>query len=209
LIFFRFQIKYPNFVHQLLDVFKSNIIPQIHNPNFLTVYGAIKSINILGPTHIINIILPKIDTILNSLISDSGNPITSNIGAFGSSNIFNKENDKSLNPSQNSNLMIVDQPSLGLGNSLPKISFSLPPFITNYPITSSIFSEISNTNVIDVNKESKFKDHEENKMLVSILKSKNVPVNSKKAFYVYYALKVIYFYYNLFLKNYFYVEENF
>lgn len=170
-------------------------------------YGAIKSINVLGPTHIINIILPKLDQILNCLVSETGNNLNNNsfinVGTLnmnGKTKFANQHTsfneDKSLNPSQNSNVMMVDAPSFG--NSVPKITFSLPPFISNYPISSSIFSEISNTNVIDINKENKVMD-EENKVLTGILKSKNVPINSKKAFYVYYALKVKFTF--LFLKK--------
>jgi len=41
-ILVKYEIKYPNFVIQLLNIFKQNIFPNRINPNFLTSYGAIK-----------------------------------------------------------------------------------------------------------------------------------------------------------------------
>lgn len=41
-IFVEYEIKYPNFITQLLNIFKQKIIPNKNNPNFLTCYGAIK-----------------------------------------------------------------------------------------------------------------------------------------------------------------------
>jgi len=43
-IFIKFEIKYPNFIIQLINIFKQNIFPNKNNPNFLTCYGAIKVI---------------------------------------------------------------------------------------------------------------------------------------------------------------------
>ena len=42
LIFVKYELKYPNFINQLINIFKQNIIPKKNNPNFLTCYGAIK-----------------------------------------------------------------------------------------------------------------------------------------------------------------------
>lgn len=42
LIFVKYEVKYPNFIAQLINIFKQNIVPKTCNPNFLTCYGAIK-----------------------------------------------------------------------------------------------------------------------------------------------------------------------
>jgi hypothetical protein len=107
-----------------------------------------------------------------------------------------------------SDRMEVDQNDIGNTYQLqsftdtgaPKISFSLPQFtMQNMPIQSSIFSEISNTNVIKFNENEKNSGGLENcnkdsKMMKSLMKSQVARANSctiKKAFYAYYALKVI------------------
>lgn len=41
-IFVKYEVKYPNFITQLINIFKQNIIPKKHNPHYLTCYGAIK-----------------------------------------------------------------------------------------------------------------------------------------------------------------------
>lgn len=42
LIFIKYEIKYPNFINQLLNIFKDNLVPNKNNPKYLSVYGAIK-----------------------------------------------------------------------------------------------------------------------------------------------------------------------
>jgi len=70
-IFNEYEIKYPNFITQLLNIFKQKIIPNKHNPNFLTCYGAIKVLKyLLFP--IIKFILinkPSVKIYLSSFIS--------------------------------------------------------------------------------------------------------------------------------------------
>jgi hypothetical protein len=194
-IIFRYEIKYPNFINQLLDIFKSNLVPNEINPSYLTAYGAIKSINALGPSHITNIVLPKMEEILKSLnYSTNGN--------------FKDMLNENLSADVISDRMEVEQNDIGstyqvqsfTDTGAPKISFSLPQFtMQNIPIQSSIFSEISNTNVVKFNEKEKNSEglencNEENKMMKSLMKSQVGRSNSctvKKAFYAYYALKVL------------------
>jgi hypothetical protein len=156
------------------------------------VYGAIKSINALGPTHIINLVLPKMEQIFKAV----------NATTEGNFKDFTKFAE-SLNPSQGDQMQ-VDQEightyQQSMGENVPKISFSLPAF--NVPIQSSIFSEISHTNVVNFNIESEMlngenKPNHENKMMQSLMKNNTVRSNSnlvKRAFYAYYALKVNYY----------------
>jgi len=149
-------------------------------PSYLTIYGSIRSINILGPTHILNIIYPIIDQLLRSISRDVYTDETIEIDQENEK----KYEDINILPSD---AMIVDQPSQICG-SLPKVSFSL----MNMPITSSIFSEISCTNVINFKKEKKgFEGGDEDTQIIKLLKTKRINNNlMKKAFYVYYALKV-------------------
>lgn len=62
----RFQIKYPNFLFQLLSIFQSNLVSKT-KPLYMTIFGAIESIIALGPVYSKKIILPLYDTILSSL----------------------------------------------------------------------------------------------------------------------------------------------
>jgi len=41
-IFIKYEVKYPNFITQLINIFKQNVLPKKNNPSFLTCYGAIK-----------------------------------------------------------------------------------------------------------------------------------------------------------------------
>lgn len=43
-IFIKYEVKYPNFITQLINIFKQNVLPKKDNPSFLTCYGAIKVI---------------------------------------------------------------------------------------------------------------------------------------------------------------------
>jgi hypothetical protein len=168
-IFDRFETKYPNFINQLLAVFKANIIPDKTKPAFLTVYGAIKALNILGPCHIIDIVLPNIEVIFNSLI---------NYSAEESS--VESQLRESLNPSQDQTAMMVDLPE-----SLPKITFSMPDYLNVANIPASIFSEVSNTILI--------KDDKKVQAFLDLKHKKINPNTLKKVFYAYGALKVILF----------------
>lgn len=149
-----------------MAVFKSNIIPDKAQPNYLTIYGAIKAINILGPTHVIDIILPNMDLIFNSLIKFSGEEVVES------------QFKESHNPSQDTNMMMVEFPE-----SVPKINFSMPDYLNIGNIPASIFSEISNTILI--------KD-DTKKIQLSDIKNKKINITTlKKAFYAFSALKVI------------------
>jgi hypothetical protein len=180
-------------------------VPSESNPAYLTVYGAIKSINSLGPSHIINLVLPKMEEIFKSLNSSTdGN--------------FKEMINESINGEGESDRMVVDQNEIGntyqqqsyTDTGAPKISFSLPQFtMQNMPIQSSIFSEISNTNVVKFNDKEKTADgldnyNKDNKMIKSLMKSqvgKNNSCTVKKAFYAYYALKVKIFFKIIFFQE--------
>ncbi len=145
-------------------------------------YGAIKSINTLGPTHLLNILYPKIDTILQYLTRDIF--VTENIDSV------DKNCDVEKEEIVISDSMVVDQPSQ---MSMMKLSLSIPQF-GNYGegnfIPSSIFSEISNTNVVNYKKEAG-KSVEQDKLIASLTKTKKFnKLANKKAFYVNYVLKV-------------------
>jgi hypothetical protein len=165
------------------------LVPSNDNPSYLTTYGAIKSINTLGPIYILNIILPNLDKILTA---------TNREIILNDSKILDKPetlNENCLNPSQLSPAMVVDQPSQIYG-SYQKITFSLPPFQSNPPINPSIFSEISYTNVINEQKESKWPKEDVQTINKNLFKNKSFSIQKyHKAFYVHYAIKVKYFKY--------------
>lgn len=195
IIFAKYEIKYPNFINQLLNLLKNNLMPDTKNPNFMTTYGAIKSINILGPSYIIDLILPKIDFILNATY-DTGVINLLDKTKTG----FSKVNDSmSINSIQNSqNIMIIEQPDNVempyQAESFPKISFSLPQFIQNNPLSSSIFSVNSNLGNVKTDQVVFGQEIKKEKLekIPVISKNQKLPLSKiKKAFYVYYALKVI------------------
>ena len=150
-----------------MAVFKSNIIPEKINPAYLTIYGAIKAINALGPTHVIDIILPNLDVIFNSLIS------------YNCEETLESQFKESHNPSQETNAMCIDFPE-----SVPKLNFSMPDYLNIGNIPASIFSEISNTILI--------KDETKKNEVLENLKNKKINLTLlRKAFYAFNALKVI------------------
>jgi hypothetical protein len=128
-LFVRYEIKYPSFKIQLLQIFKDNLDKQ----SFFNVYGAIKGINALGPAYVIDLILPKMDAILQRL----------NIN-YTSIQVTNKNYDP-----ENEKMQVDEQQQ----NREP-ITFSQNLVGTlQVPIASSMFSEISHTNIIPGNYE--------------------------------------------------------
>jgi hypothetical protein len=154
-LFVRYEIKYPSFKIQLLQIFKDNLDKQ----SLFNVYGAIKGINALGPAYVIDLILPKMDAILQRLnINYTSLPVVN----------------KNYNP-ENEKMQVDDQQQ----NREP-ITFSQNLVGTlQVPIASSMFSEISHTNIIPGN-------YENDRRAKSI-----VIKDDKNAYYVYYVLKVI------------------
>jgi hypothetical protein len=218
LIYQRFMTKYPNFIHQLVEVFTDNIkIPLEGAVCYLTLYGAIKAMNELGPAHIINVVIPEFETILNSIREVSNDYIISkpvsnrrvSISTPGEtkSKFGNQtQNTQNINITNenNSNLMIVEPPVNVVAPGLKLLSFAQNSFQPTQPIISSIFSDISNTNVIKY-EEANHNSSEDEKVTESIIphgtfskdiktitkqqKTKYMRLKSIKTFYVYYALK--------------------
>jgi hypothetical protein len=167
-IYIRYDIRYPNFINQLLDLYKVNILPKENMNNYMTVYGAIKAINSLGPLHALEIILPKIGEIFNNIT------VISTDGIQVSLKNFVEQTEKNISKQIES-------------NSQSKLTFSIPQFLT-IPLSHSIFSDISNINSINNNFEKKLED--ENKLINNLITSYNINQNIlRKAFYAYYALK--------------------
>ena len=171
-----------------MNVFKKNLIPDStsSSPSYLTSYGAIKSINILGPAYILDLIVPVMEKILLTL--DIKQCIKNK---WKGKNFTCDKNKKDIHGAyentQNMEMDVVDNvPEI---NPTQKINFSLPFLTGHVPIVSSIFSEISNTYVIDSKTAAKVehdfdKKDEENSDELRMERD-------KKMFYVYYALKVI------------------
>jgi hypothetical protein len=157
-LYLKYEMKYPNFMTQLIEVFKDNLSPiKDGKTRYLTSYGAIKGINILGPAHITNIILPNLDLLLSQVFQDHYIQMSIPIN-------------NSLNET-----IIIDEPS-------QKISFSQFQTIPQN-INSSLFD---NSNIV------------KSEMVVDdgfITKTKLSIKDRKKAYFVYYALKVILFHF--------------
>jgi len=174
-----------------MNVFKKNLIPDLDSssPCYLTTYGAIKSINILGPAYILDLIVPVMEKILLTL--DIKHCIKNK---WKGKNITLEKNKKDTQGAyENTQNMEMD-----VNDYLPdiyptqKINFSLPLLTGGVPIVSSIFSEISNTYVIDSKTAAKVEHdyHKKDEEYSDKLRMER----DKKMFYVYYALKVIFEY---------------
>jgi hypothetical protein len=163
------------------------LIPDVNSPSpsFLTSYGAIKSINILGSAYILDIIVPVMDKVLATLNKNLMIKMNFNFN----NNTDNKKfsNNKNDHNTQYMDIHMGDTIEYQqVGGSLPKINFSLPLMAGHMPIVSSMFSEISNTNVIDSRTGARVEQEIERdggkcpKIRLEL---------DKKMFYVYYALK--------------------
>jgi hypothetical protein len=148
-LFAKYEIKYPNFKVQLLEIFKANL----DKSSLFTIYGAVKGINALGPAYVMDLVLPKLDDLFKRLNIDHA--VVTEISKS------QPENDKmqvegEINYSQNI------------------------PGTFHMPIASSMFSEISHSNILPANNYS------------LIQKVTKINKDNKNAYYVYYALKVKY-----------------
>lgn len=154
-------MKYPKFMTQLIEVFKENLLPIKDNKaRYLTSYGAIKGINILGPAHIINIILPFLDIILSQVFTDQYISTTVQINSSLNETIINDEGSQKISFSQ--------------FQTLPQ------------NINSSLFAD--NSNIVK----------SKNDMIVDdgyAFRKKISFKDRKKAYFVYYALKVMFVYF--------------
>ncbi len=141
----------------------------------------------MGPAYILDILVRVMDEILATL----------DIRQFiknkwqGKTRNFNAEKNKQNVPgaydnTQNMDIDVADH----VAEHYPtqKINFSLPLMTGQAPIVSSIFSEISNTYVIDSKTAAKVELEFEQKDDENSAKSRME--RDKKMFYVYYALKV-------------------
>jgi hypothetical protein len=144
-LFNKYEIKYPSFKVQLLEVFKANL----DKSSLFTIYGVVKGINALGPAYVMDIILPKLDGLSKKLHIDH-QVITE----------INK-----VVPSEH---MQVD------GEAFITLSQNIPGTL-QMPIASSMFSEISHTNILPGGGYESIQ--------------RRVNKDDKNAYYVYYALK--------------------
>ena len=163
-------------------MFKKNLIPDINSPSptYLTSYGAIKIINTLGPAYILDIIVPVMDKILAAL--NIKNCIRNRRNSKGLVDNYHASEFK-----QNIEHAMTDSIDPCQMQSVPQINFSFPLITGHIPIVSSMFSEISNTYVIDAKTAARVEPDNERDGDTS---SSNTVNREKKMFYVYYALKV-------------------
>ena len=62
-----FASRYPSLTKDIVYMLSSNIIPNIKNPKYLTSYGAIRGLNILGISYVKQFIFPNMEKIISTL----------------------------------------------------------------------------------------------------------------------------------------------